>query len=92
MRKIGETYVDLLRRHLEELTSSFGRELLNKNTSLTPREVEVCSMVRGGLSSKEVARLLNVSYQTVEKHRKNIRRKLGLTGKGTGLASHLRAG
>ncbi len=54
-----------------------------------PREIEICNMVKAGLRSKEISSLLNVSPQTVEKHRKNIRRKLKLTNKSTNLASFL---
>jgi DNA-binding CsgD family transcriptional regulator len=32
-------------------------------------------MIKGGLTSKEISRLLKVSLNTVEKHRENIRRK-----------------
>ena len=43
---------------------------------LTPREFEVCNMVNGGLNTKEIARILNLSIRTVETHRLNIRKKL----------------
>ncbi|ALP53932.1 hypothetical protein Tel_12745 [Candidatus Tenderia electrophaga] len=44
---------------------------------LTPRERQVMSHVTEGLSSKEIARALDLSPRTVEVHRANIMRKLG---------------
>jgi len=79
----------LLQYHLEELTSSFGRKITEKSVRLTPREIEICNMVKGGLASKEISNLLNISCQTVEKHRKNIRHKLGISNKDINLTSFL---
>ncbi len=45
---------------------------------LTLREREVTQLLAEGKSSKEVASLLNLSTKTVETHRSNIMRKLGL--------------
>ncbi len=82
-------YIKLLRHHLDELSSSFGRRITQKNIRLTLREIEICNMIKGGLRSKDIAGLLNVSHQTIEKHRKNIRKKLGLSHKKANLASWL---
>jgi DNA-binding NarL/FixJ family response regulator len=46
--------------------------------TLTVREREVTQLLAEGKSSKEVASLLNLSTKTVETHRTNIMRKLGL--------------
>ncbi len=83
-------YADLLEHHLRELTSEFGLKVTRKGLNLSIREVEICSMIRGGLRSKDIARLLNVSHQTIEKHRKNIRKKLGISSKDINLSSYLR--
>lgn len=88
-RRVSRRYADLLQHHLEELTSSFGRKITAKSVKLTPREIEICSMVKGGLTSKEISDILNISYQTIEKHRKNIRHKLGLSNKDINLTSFL---
>ena len=45
---------------------------------LTSREQMVLLRLARGLSNKEVARDLDISVRTVETHRKNIKRKLGI--------------
>lgn len=82
-------YIKLLKHHLNELSSSFGRKISQKNIHLTLREIEICNMIKGGLRSKDISELLSISYQTVEKHRKNIRKKLCLSNKKANLASCL---
>jgi PAS domain S-box-containing protein len=90
IEKPAPKYVNLLQHHLKELTSSFGSKITKKNFKLTPREIEVCNMVKGGLTSKDISNLLNISYRTIEKHRKNIRHKLGISNKRINLTSFLR--
>lgn len=53
--------------------SDGGRE-----APLTEREREVLILVAQGNSNKRVAQLLDVSVRTVETHRLNLRRKLGI--------------
>ncbi len=50
-------------------------------TKLTPREDEILKLVAKGLSSKEIADIHGISVNTVENHRANIIKKLGLSGK-----------
>ena len=85
----AEGLTEQLRRALEDLTSSFGRKVAGSRMKLTPREIEVCSMVRNGLASKEIAHLLNIALHTVEKHRRTARNKLGLANKGVNLSTYL---
>ena len=82
-------YLELLEKSLGELTSSFGRKLTLANFKLTPKEIEVCNMVRSGLTTKEMSKLLSLSPQTLDQHRKHIRRKLGLSNQGMNLTSYL---
>jgi DNA-binding NarL/FixJ family response regulator len=46
--------------------------------AVTSREREVLSRIASGHTNKDVARQLNLSVKTVEKHRANLMRKLGL--------------
>ncbi|MFL6698525.1 MAG: response regulator [Vitreoscilla sp.] len=47
---------------------------------LSSRESEILSALARGLSSKQIAREMNVSVRTVEAHRQSIKRKLDLAG------------
>jgi len=82
-------YVDLLQYHLRRLASSFGSKITEKNLQLTPREIEICNMIKGGLTSKDISNLLSISFRTVEKHRRNIRQKIGISNKNINLTSYL---
>lgn len=44
---------------------------------LTKREIQLLAMFREGKTSKEIAGNLNLSFFTIETHRKNIHHKLG---------------
>ena len=50
--------------------------------ALTSREIDVLKLVGRAIHNKEIARQLDIKTSTVETHRKNIIKKLGLTGKG----------
>jgi two-component system, NarL family, response regulator NreC len=45
---------------------------------LTPRELEVLTLIAGGLTNAEIADQLVISVKTVDRHRENIMRKLNL--------------
>ncbi|HEV2609384.1 MAG TPA: response regulator transcription factor [Noviherbaspirillum sp.] len=47
---------------------------------LTPREREVLQRIATGKSNKHIARELDLSVRTIETHRLNIKRKLGIEG------------
>lgn len=87
---VSQRYVDLIRRELDDLTSSFGRHVSDLAWKLSPREIEICDMIKDGMATKDIARLLNLSVQTVAKHRNNIRHKIGISGQDTNLATFLR--
>jgi len=81
-------WADLLSNTLGNLRVLVEPELQGIYEGLSPREIEVCRLVRGGLTTKEIARSLGLSELTVERHRHNIRKKLGLD-KDTTLSSFL---
>lgn len=52
-------------------------DLEDNDTELTHREREIVNLMWNNLSSQEIADKLFLSINTVENHRKNIKRKLG---------------
>jgi DNA-binding CsgD family transcriptional regulator len=81
----------LLQKGLTELTDPFTRRISSACRDLTPTEIEICSLIRNGLSTKEIARVRQVTPATVFKQRESIRRKLSISGTNTNLTAHLLA-
>lgn len=61
------------------------------DSGLTYTENQVCELIKIGFSTKEIAEKLNVSIDTVHTHRKNIRKKLGLSDKNINLYSYIKS-
>ena len=61
------------------LARQLARPLVQDN-QLTVREQEVLQQLAKGQSNKQIARTLDLSVRTVETHRLNIKRKLGIEG------------
>lgn len=85
-----DTYKKLLEYHLDKITSGYGKKITNLSYKLSPREIEICNLVKANLTSKDISQLLNLSVKTVDKHRRNIRKKLEINNKDINLASVLR--
>lgn len=84
-------YVDLLETNLRDIASTFTKKLETKYPRLSPREAEICRMIRAGFATKEIAHILNVSEQTIGTQRNRIRRKLGLINSDINLSSYLKS-
>jgi len=65
------------------------QNLTNANILLTPKEIQVATLVKDGKTSKEIAEILIVSEATVNFHRKKLRAKFGLTNQRTNLRTYL---
>lgn len=83
------TYVNLIESSLNEILSPFSRKLSAKFSQLTPKEIQVANLIKDGKSSKEIAKLLNVSSGAIDVDRYRIRTKLGLKHKKANLQSYL---
>jgi PAS domain S-box-containing protein len=58
---------------------------------LSPREIEICKLLKTGASTKEIAETLNITVTTVQKHRERIRNRLGLAHKDINLTTFLQS-
>ncbi|MBI5100438.1 MAG: PAS domain S-box protein [Nitrospirae bacterium] len=88
-RKIFPEYINLLQRNIEEIAHSFGVKISKPGLNLSPKEIEICALINKGYTNKEISDFLNSSVQTVEKHRKNVRKKMGITHKKINLRTYL---
>lgn len=86
---VRNAYVDILRRQLVELTKTFAKAIDASLLSLTRTEMRICQFIQNGCTGKEIAEKMNISFETVQVHRRNIRRKLGLTGRNVNLYAFL---
>lgn len=82
-------YVQVLKSNLKDIVSSFSLKLSSEYFGMTPKEIQVANLIKEGKQSKEIAEMLNMSFDTVNGHRQNIRKKLGLNNKKTNLRAYL---
>ncbi|WP_171228610.1 LuxR C-terminal-related transcriptional regulator [Ruegeria sp. HKCCA4008] len=82
-------YLELAEKNLNEITSSLSDKLTDAFAAMTPTEIEIAQMVMFGKTTKDIAKALSRETSTIDFHRNNIRRKLGLEGRSQNLRSHL---
>jgi len=84
-----QEYINIIASQLSDIASDFSKQLGTKYAELTYTELQIVNLVREGKSTKEIADILRISERTVDAHRGNIRKKLGLVGDRSGLKSYL---
>jgi len=72
----GGTYIcSEIKDHLAA-TIMVSEPVMHDTKELSMREIEIITLIKNGLSSKEISSDLHISARTVEVHRHNILRKL----------------
>jgi DNA-binding CsgD family transcriptional regulator len=84
-----KTFIDIIETNIDEIISPFYKKLILRYSNLTPTELNITSLIKDGNTTKQIAKILNISPKTVDTHRKNIRRKIGIENKKINLRSHL---
>ena len=87
--KVNVPQYDMVVDGLRGLVLSSGG-ILHLYSKLSPRETEICNLIRSGASSPEIAKRLRITLGTVKKHREIIRNKFGISNKDIMLAEFLR--
>ena len=82
-------YYELLEKNLQKLALSTGVDI-KAFSKLSPRELEICNLIKSGSSTKEIAKSLSISTITVNKHRERIRKKLFISNKNINLSTFLK--
>lgn len=83
--------LDQLEQELRNVSAPFLEIMKGRHPKLTPRETEICRLIKNSFTSKQIAETLRISLATVHKHRELIRRKLGLANVDSNLTSYLQS-
>ena len=79
--------LEAIERNLSSIVSPLLKNI--QQFDLTPREIQIVSLIKDGKTTKEIARALGIGEGSIDTHRKNIRKKMGLN-RSCNLQSHLR--
>ena len=97
IKKLHKNDGNLNHKDIESLEDTVktivGHEIDDFNANyakLTAREMDICELIKESKSSQEIADTLNISVQTIQKHRTSIREKLQLKNKDINLSAYLR--
>lgn len=71
-------WLSALESTLNKITSPLSKRLSSQYYMLTPSEIKVAGYIELDKTNKEIAELLGISCRTVEVHRSNIRKKMGI--------------
>jgi len=89
LEKSTQGLVELLETTTLNLAHPIARNLESQLLKLTAREIQLANFIRLGKSTKELVELLNISKKTVDSHRVNLRKKLGIHNKKINLRTFL---
>jgi len=81
--------LNTLEERINGIISPFLHRINQTYFDLTPQEIRVAECVKSGHTTKEIADSLCISCKTVDYHRDQIRRKLGLKNSHTSLRTFL---
>ena len=91
-RRLGDKekfYVNIIESNLNDIVSPFGHNLSARLINFTPTELQVINLVKKNRTSKEISDTMNLATSTINFHRNNIRKKLGINNKPINLSSYL---
>lgn len=89
MTKHQKTCLKMIEEQLKGITAPFLRVISKSSFDLTPQELRVADLVKNGNTTKEIAAILRISMKTVDYHRDNLRKKMGIRNKKTNLRTFL---
>lgn len=67
-------------RNFDVVYGNYTKRLHEMYPQLTPADLRLCCYIKMGLSSKEIAPLINISFKSVEMARYRLRKKINLDG------------
>jgi PAS domain S-box-containing protein len=83
----NKTYLNIIENNLHEVAAPFLNTI--KRFDLTPKETQVANLIKENKTTKKIAEIMGVAPSSIDRHRHNIRRKLGLNKKKKNLITYL---
>jgi DNA-binding NarL/FixJ family response regulator len=83
--------VDQIEAAITDATSQSVDVMAGQLTCLSPAELRICELIRRGMGSKEIAAETGISVETVDTHRRNVRRKLKINNESVNLSTYLQS-
>jgi len=80
--------INSMAEHLNSMTNQ-NKSYHKAIYLLSETEMKIATMIKNGISSKEITSLMNISLETVKTHRKHIRKKLNIDNTKYKLSSYL---
>ncbi len=84
----NDNHWELFETHIDAVHEDFLSRLRKRHPDLNKREEQLMAYIRMGMSSKEIASLLNISVRSVENNRSRLRHKIKL-GSGENLVEYV---
>ena len=88
-RKNQHNLPNILESDIINILSPFSKKLTDPMNRLTPKELQIASLIQQDYSNKEMAAFFNQSIRTIDVHRDNIRKKLDIKNKKVNLKTYL---
>ena len=85
----GKRLYKSIRGRFVTLTNPAYHTSMPKTLPLTSKEISVANLVQYGIQTKDISEIFAIAPRTVEYHRNNIRRKLGIQNKQVKLETEL---
>jgi CheY-like chemotaxis protein len=76
--KLDNDNINLFKHSYDEVYPDFTKNLLNMFPDLTPKEIKLASLIRLGLSVKELAEIMCVTPDSMKVFRSRLRKKMNL--------------
>jgi PAS domain S-box-containing protein len=84
-----QTLLKIVEANVVEIISPISHRFASSSFGLTLTEIKVANLIKEGVKTKEIARILSLSPRTIDKYREKIRSKLFIQNKKVNLQAYL---
>jgi DNA-binding CsgD family transcriptional regulator len=88
--EVRESFREVIEEQLLSLVQGSDTEIDDQVMLLTATELAVAQYIKTGRTTAQIADLMHSSLETIQTHRKNLRKKFDLVGKNIDLQVYLR--